>query len=582
MKRTKISLILQLLLGLFCFAGVAYSQSDTIDYQAIDQNSYQELKNYIEWSRNYASQKKFDSANKYVERAIRLSKRINNPGLSALVNYNNAKVAYWQTKVNEAKSLLDLVLVSEDINDTIKIKSQMLYGEIFRYEHNLTESLNRFIEVEKIVRSRKILTSKDSMQLTRVYISIGGLQKEYENIEQAVNYYNMALANCTSSNYETWILYLISEAYNKGNRVEDAIKFSKRAIMIAVKRKEQVYLPYYYYSLSDHYLGLGKGDSTVYYAKLGLKNNEDCQVDLLYNNVAQGYLLENKYQNAISNFEEALIYVTNDDNMLSILENTRDAYAKTGDYKNSLFYNEKFLKLKDSLDALRIKQEMLEITEKYESHKKQLEIEVLNTKDKYSSFVIEKQRTQLLLVSLTLLLALLMIGLVGWFYIKQKRQKQLLYEKNVQLAGKLKLTGAMASDGIKPSEEKHKNDIQPIGLVKKNELHQSIGSLIENEFFLDREMTLAKMAKVMGTNTTYLSKTINEDYKKSFANFINDLRISHTLKNLETVPKFKGLTVEHISEEVGFSSSSAFYNAFKKFTGLTPSYYIKKRLQQGY
>ncbi len=45
---------------------VAFSQSDTIDYQAIDQNSYQELKNYIEWSRNYASQKKFDSANKYV------------------------------------------------------------------------------------------------------------------------------------------------------------------------------------------------------------------------------------------------------------------------------------------------------------------------------------------------------------------------------------------------------------------------------------------------------------------------------------------------------------------------------------
>jgi len=76
-----------------------------------------------------------------------------------------------------------------------------------------------------------------------------------------------------------------------------------------------------------------------------------------------------------------------------------------------------------------------------------------------------------------------------------------------------------------------------------------------------------------------LSKIINEDYDKSFTNFINDLRISYTLKKLESSPEYRKLTIEHIGEKAGFSSSNAFYRAFKKHTGLTPSYYIKKRLQ---
>lgn len=559
-----------------------FAQDERTDSIQIDEEKYQELKNYMQWSVNYASQKKFDSATKYVNRAVTLSEEINDPDLTAMVLYTNAKVTYWEAKTEDAKSLLDLVLDSDNVIDTIKIKSQMLYGQILLYEHNLPESLKHLIEAEKIVRSKSILSAKDSLQLTKVYINIGNLQLEYENIEQAVDYFNRALSHCTNPNYETGILYLISEAYNKGNKVQEAIKFSKKAIKIAIKNKEKVYLPSYYYSLSSQYLSLEKGDSAVYYGNLGLKDNKDCQIDLLYNNVAQGYLMSNNYKKAISNFEDALIYVTNDDNMLSILRNMRDAYTKTGNYKEALVHNEKFLKLKDSLDNLRVRQEMLEITEKYESDKKELEIEVLSAKDEHNGFVIEKQRTQLVLVSISLLLALMMIGLITRFYLKQKKQRQLLYEKNVQLAGKLKRTGTVALEDSRLPRESDKSETLPIGSSKKNELHQAIDALIEDDFFLDREMTLAKMAKTMGTNTTYLSKTINEDYKKSFANFINDLRISHTLKNLETVPEFKGLTVEHISEKVGFSSSSAFYNAFKKFTGLTPSYYIKKRLQQGY
>ena len=40
--------------------------------------------------------------------------------------------------------------------------------------------------------------------------------------------------------------------------------------------------------------------------------------------------------------------------------------------------------------------------------------------------------------------------------------------------------------------------------------------------------------------------------------------------------KYESETIQSISEDAGFNSPSAFINAFKKFTGVTPSFYIKE------
>ncbi len=37
----------------------------------------------------------------------------------------------------------------------------------------------------------------------------------------------------------------------------------------------------------------------------------------------------------------------------------------------------------------------------------------------------------------------------------------------------------------------------------------------------------------------------------------------------------KKYTIESLGKEVGFKSKTSFYSAFKLYTGLTPSYYIK-------
>ncbi|RMF59660.1 MAG: AraC family transcriptional regulator, partial [Calditrichaeota bacterium] len=62
---------------------------------------------------------------------------------------------------------------------------------------------------------------------------------------------------------------------------------------------------------------------------------------------------------------------------------------------------------------------------------------------------------------------------------------------------------------------------------------------------------------------------------KNFNTFINDYRIKearHILAN----DRERRYTIEAVGEAVGFNSANAFYRAFKKFTGVTPSFFISQ------
>ena len=99
--------------------------------------------------------------------------------------------------------------------------------------------------------------------------------------------------------------------------------------------------------------------------------------------------------------------------------------------------------------------------------------------------------------------------------------------------------------------------------------------LFQEQLYLDNELTAFKLAKALGSNTNYLSALINSQYGMNFANFINQQRVEYAKKALKN-DENKLLTIESIGEKSGFKSKSSFNAAFKKFTGQTPSDYLKK------
>lgn len=100
--------------------------------------------------------------------------------------------------------------------------------------------------------------------------------------------------------------------------------------------------------------------------------------------------------------------------------------------------------------------------------------------------------------------------------------------------------------------------------------------------FKQNNLTLDKLARDLDTNRDYLSKFINEEKRKNFSQYLNELRINYILLELKNDRKLRKYTISAIASEVGFSNSESFSNAFKRTTGTLPSFYIKLLEKENY
>lgn len=547
-----------------------YSQDTNIGNgdNVLKSTLHQKIKSYTKKASDFGLEKLFDSATYYSQKAIQLSKESKNLELISYSCLIKARLLYWRDNIDDAKFLLDQTLSNQKLNDSIKEFSHFLFAEVNSYEKQYVQSLKHYIKIEKIINKKHKLIKRDSNRVSLVNFRIGDIHLRLKNKDKAKVYFEKALFLASDSNYRSYILYQISSIYGDIQNLPQAIKYALNATNIAAKNKWQLMLPTYYAGLSEYYLQYKMPDSAIYYAEIGLKNNTYCRLNWLNARIGNGYLLKKNYPKAIEYFKTALNYTTPSET-LEVYESLREVYTQTGQYKLALHQNDLFLVLKDSLDDLKVKQEIIDITEKYESDKKQSKIELLSDENEVNTIVIKKQKKQIFSYASSFFLLLTVLGFILFFYVQKKKQKYLLYLNNRQLLFK--------------KDDKQKlnlnNSLTVKEVLKKEDICTNITNLIDAEFYLDNDITLLKMSKMANTNSSYLSKIINEDYYKSFANFINEHRITYTLKKLELFPEYRKLTIEHISENAGFSSSNAFYRAFKKNTGLTPAYYIKKRLQ---
>ncbi len=100
---------------------------------------------------------------------------------------------------------------------------------------------------------------------------------------------------------------------------------------------------------------------------------------------------------------------------------------------------------------------------------------------------------------------------------------------------------------------------------------ERLSVMMENEKpFLETGLTLTGLANRLSISPNHLSQVINEKLGRSFFEFVNEYRVEEA-KRLLVSPLVNRFSVLGIGMESGFSSKSAFYNAFKKHTGVTPS-----------
>jgi AraC-like DNA-binding protein len=107
-------------------------------------------------------------------------------------------------------------------------------------------------------------------------------------------------------------------------------------------------------------------------------------------------------------------------------------------------------------------------------------------------------------------------------------------------------------------------------LCKEIEAHMQ-----QHSTYTDKNISLASLAATLGITPHTLSLLLNNHYHLSFADYINTLRINCIKERIAGSGNLKNYTIEAMANEVGFSSRSAFYSAFKKLVGLSPLQYIQ-------
>ncbi|MEZ0184727.1 helix-turn-helix domain-containing protein [Flavobacterium oncorhynchi] len=97
--------------------------------------------------------------------------------------------------------------------------------------------------------------------------------------------------------------------------------------------------------------------------------------------------------------------------------------------------------------------------------------------------------------------------------------------------------------------------------------------------YLKKKYTIREFAADCNVPVHYLSIVINLDYGCNYNDFINGLRVKFIIDQRYN-EDWDSFSLEGIASEAGFNSRNAFYIAFKKVTGETPSIYFAKNSEK--
>jgi AraC-like DNA-binding protein len=103
--------------------------------------------------------------------------------------------------------------------------------------------------------------------------------------------------------------------------------------------------------------------------------------------------------------------------------------------------------------------------------------------------------------------------------------------------------------------------------------------MVKRQLYLDPDLSLPKLADYLDTTVNHVSQTINAGLQTTFFDYINQKRVEAAIKLMQSDTSSREAILD-IALEVGFNSTSTFYNAFRKVTGQTPGAYRQRILSK--
>lgn len=233
-------------------------------------------------------------------------------------------------------------------------------------------------------------------------------------------------------------------------------------------------------------------------------------------------------------------------------------YKSKNNLKIQLHYINRLLKA-DSIVLHKFKYLSSRITKEYDRKK------VLLEKQKIENALNKKKYNDIIFISIIALLFLSLL-LIAYLYIRNKRLYKQKF-KELMMKGESEITVGPKTNTI---------GINEINQDTVNALLKQLEKFEKDKKFLEKDLTAAKLTAAFGSNPKYLSKVIFHSRGKKFTDYINDLKVDYLIQLLKEDKMMRKFSNTALGQEVGFSSTQRFTNAFFARAGMPPTYFIEE------
>ncbi len=502
-----------------------------------------------------------------------------------LLYYHN-KISFAQLRIRNLDSALTMAKVSLSLIP--RTKDSVLIADAWRilsYAYNNAGNLDSalfYTQLMLVYAERK----GDEKQLRNALVSMATIMNQNRQFNQALKY-NRSAAALTRKIHDT-LNYALG-GYNLGltfqnlQQYDSSLFYLKNAKDAAIKTRQIDLLIYIYGALADLYLSTGNETEREKYLLLAKteagKIGNSQFLAMLTCNLMQGALDKKNYSEAIRYAKEANFHLSKQP--YPVLQVRIDsmswvAYNKMGDLTRAMECLVAFQRGKEMLVSGQQKEQLDKMALTLDVKEKDLTIANQNLD-------IAQKKRRIEVLSLLFVIAVLMTVAMFIYFVNMRSFRRQLFLKEKEL-------DQFAADVRNWMEwrDTQKQDVETAESIKYiagdetvNEVQMQAALFTElrevfdkQKLYLDPELNLKTVIRILGTNKKYLYQAISENSNINFRAFINRYRVDEAKRLIEQKILMKDeLDLSEIYAAAGFNSLVSFYRAFKLVTGLAPKNY---------
>lgn len=505
---------------------------------------------------------------------------------SFLMKENADSVKYYLSKIRpymQANQSTMLGVFVNNVAGSYSLKYDLDYGEALRSFKEASEWASRGGDL------------RNQIVMLANIVNIFYIRSDAEGLDYAERAVEISVRNDVGGYAKSLAFVSMAEMLYLSGDYERTLNYVSEAINLSEKYDIAVVLPVIYLLYADTYKGLGDNDAAENYYKKALSVSsaaEPAMLSKIYMNYASWCEDHADYQKAMSLYRGGLELSYRYRNLefrCELLDKLSDLAYLLGDKEASLKYYRQYKKHLDSVSLSSKDQAFNDLLKSFYEMKHRAEVQ-----EKELALLNARKRT--LYICAILILVVVILGFLWMMYRRQQKMYRTLVLQHQSYMRQLDSNASVSVSSLPTSAESdamassntqcgEKNASLPgtsqtvsdktadeLASDSEYQLFRRLETLVKDKkIYTLKDLSLDKIAEMLGTNRTYVSKAINDIAGTSYYNYIDAFRIREATRIIseseDDVP-FKSL-----SDDLGYNSISVFYKAFRNATGCTPGQY---------